>query len=309
MAINKVMKKVLKAFSFNKVEVESFRNVTKLKAIDPMKSFYRTIEYPVLNDAYEIPLRIFLPHEEALEDGNEAPVMFFIHGGGWATGTLDSYERICARLAIATEHLVVAIEYRLAPEFKFPIGLEDCYCAAKDLFEGKIIPWANEDNITLIGDSAGGNLCASLSLLARDRGEFLPRRQILLYPAVNNDYSEKSLFPSVRENGSDYVLTSGKMRDYVNLYLKDENDRKSQYFAPILEKDLSNQPDTLVITAEFDPLRDEGKAYGHRLEKAGSRVEVHMIENAIHGFFELGIKHYHVEESFELINQFLEGAY
>ena len=309
MAINKVMKKVLKAFSFNKVEIESFRNVAKLKAIDPMKSFYRTIEYPVLNDAHEVPLRIFLPHEEALEDGNEAPVMFFIHGGGWATGTLDSYERICARLAIATEHLVVAIEYRLAPEFKFPIGLEDCYCAAKDLFEGKIIPWANEDNITLIGDSAGGNLCASLSLLARDRKEFLPRRQILLYPAVNNDYSEKSLFPSVRENGSDYVLTSGKMRDYVNLYLKDENDRKSPYFAPILAKDLSNQPDTLVITAEFDPLRDEGKAYGYRLEKAGSRVEVHMIENAIHGFFELGIKHYHVEESFELINEFLEGAY
>lgn len=309
MAINKVMRKVLKAFSFDKVEVESFRNVAKLKAIDPMKSFYRTIEYPVLNDAYEIPLRIFLPHEEALEDGHEPPIMFFIHGGGWATGTLDSYERICARLALATEHLVVAIEYRLAPEYKFPIGLEDCYCAAKDLYDGKIIPWAKEENITLIGDSAGGNLCAALSLLARDRKEFLPRRQILFYPAVNNDYSENSLFPSVRENGSDYILTSGKMRDYVDLYAKDDNDRKSPYFAPILAKDLSNQPDTLIVTAEFDPLRDEGTAYGHRLEKAGNRVEVHMIENALHGFFELGLKHYHVEESFELIKKFLEGAF
>lgn len=309
MAINKVMRRVLKAFSFDKVEVEAFRNMTKLKALDPLRIFYKTVDYQVFNEAHEVPLRIFLPHEDAMEEQKKPPVMFFIHGGGWAVGTLDSYERICSRLAADTGHLVVSVEYRLAPEYKFPIGLEDCYCAAKALFEGKIVPWADETNITLIGDSAGGNLTAALSLLARDRKEFMPQKQILIYPVVNSDYSDNSLFPSVRENGSDYILTSGKLRDYIDLYAKDENDKKNPYFAPILSKDLSGQPDTLILTAEFDPLRDEGEAYGYRLKKAGNKAKVCMIKNALHGYFELGLKHYHVEESFELIKQFLEGDF
>lgn len=185
-----------------------------------------------------------------------------------------------------------------------PDGLMDCYAVARALYTH---PDTMPEDITLIGDSAGGNLAAALSIMARDRGEFMPKRQILIYPAVNNDYSEKSLFSSVRENGQDYLLTAGKLKDYINLYAGSEEDKLNPYFAPILEKDLSGQPDTLILTSEFDPLRDEGEAYGRRLAEAGNRVEVHRIKDALHGYFALGIRSLHVQESFEYINHFLEG--
>lgn len=118
------------------------------------------------------------------------------------------------------------------------------------------------DQITLIGDSAGGNLAAVVSLMARDRGEFLPRQQILLYPATNNDHTENSPFDSVRTNGKGYLLTSKRMVDYMALYRSSDEDLQNPYYAPILCSDLSDQPRTLIITAEFDPLRDEGEAYG-----------------------------------------------
>lgn len=133
----------------------------------------------------------------------------------------------------------------------------------------------------------------------------MPRQQILIYPAVNNDYTETSRFPSVHENGKDFLLTAGKMQDYIDLYARDESDKQSPYFAPILQKDLTGQPRTLIITAEFDPLRDEGEAYGKALEEAGNEVEVHRIKDALHGFFALGIKYFHVQESFEIMNHFL----
>lgn len=220
------------------------------------------------------------------------------------TESIDNYERICARMAVATNHIVVSVGYRLAPEYKFPVGLEDCYAVAKELYTGKIAG-IDPEQITVIGDSAGGNLAAALSLLARDRGEFLPKRQVLIYPALYGDYSDASPYPSVRENGSDYLLTAGKMRDYIELYASSEKDKKNPYFAPLLAEDYKNQPKTLILTAEFDPLRDEGEDYGRKLSEAGNEVEIHRISDALHGYFALGIKYYHVKESFELINEFL----
>lgn len=304
MAINKSMRRVLKALSFDGIEVEASRHLANLKAIDPMKIFYKTIDYKIYNGDHQIPVRIFLPGEKMEDD---LPALLFFHGGGWVTESIDNYERICARLASATNHIVVSVEYRLAPEYPFPTGFYDCYMAAKAMFTNRFILNTDPDKITLIGDSAGGNLAAAVSLMARDQGEFLPKRQILIYPAVNNDYSEKSLFSSVRENGQDYLLTAGKLKDYINLYAGSEEDKLNPYFAPILEKDLSGQPDTLILTSEFDPLRDEGEAYGRRLAEAGNRVEVHRIKDALHGYFALGIRSLHVQESFEYINHFLEG--
>lgn len=301
MAINKSMRKVLKALSFDGIEVEASRHLANLKAIDPMKIFHRTIDGKIYNAGYEVPVRVYLPREKET-DG--LPVMLFFHGGGWVTESIDNYERICARMAVATNHIVVSVGYRLAPEYKFPVGLEDCYAVAKELYTGKIAG-IDPEQITVIGDSAGGNLAAALSLLARDRGEFLPKRQILIYPALYGDYSDASPYPSVRENGSDYLLTSGKMRDYIELYAFSEKDKKNPYFAPLLAEDYKNQPKTLILTAEFDPLRDEGEDYGRKLSEAGNEVEIHRISDALHGYFALGIKYYHVKESFELINEFL----
>ena len=310
MAINHTARKILKALSFDGIEVEASRHLADLKRLDPMKIFYKTIDYKIYNEDFEVPTRIFFPNEKAFKGmgPDQRRVMLFIHGGGWVTESVDNYERICARLANATEHVVVSVDYRLAPENKFPVGLEDCYAVARAIFTNRFILNVEPEDITLIGDSAGGNLAAALSLMARDRGEFMPRRQILIYPAVNSDYTEESPFPSVRENGTDYLLTAGKMRDYIELYAGSEEDKLNPYFAPILAKDVSGQPDTLVITGEFDPLRDEGEAYALRLKQAGNRVEIRRIQDALHGYFALGIKNFHVQESFDFINRFLKNT-
>ena len=284
--INQAAKRILKALSFDGVEVDAFRHMADLKRLDPMKIFYKKIDEKIYNGSHAVPVRIFFPNE---------------------TESIDNYERICARLADATGQYVAAVEYRLAPEDKFPSGLEDCYVVAKALYTGKFVLNVKPENITLIGDSAGGNLCAALSLMARDRGEFMPKRQILIYPATYNDYTEKSPFPSVKENGTDYLLTAGKMQDYIDLYAKNEEDKQNPYFAPYLAKDVSHQPDTLILTSEFDPLRDEGEAYGKRLKEAGNHVQIHRIKGALHGYFALGIKHLYVQESFTYINAFLKG--
>ena len=303
MAINKSMRRVLKALSFDGIEVEASRHLANLKAIDPMKIFYKTIDYKIYNGDHQIPVRIFLPGEKMEDD---LPALLFFHGGGWVTESIDNYERICARLASATNHIVVSVEYRLAPEYPFPTGFYDCYMAAKAMFTNRFILNTDPDKITLIGDSAGGNLAAAVSLMARDQGEFLPKRQILIYPATYNDYTENSPFVSVKENGSDYLLTAGKMQDYIDLYARNEEDKKNPYFAPYIAEDLTNQPDTLILTCEFDPLRDEGEAYGERLKEAGNHVEIHRIKDALHGYFALGIKQLHVQESFTYINEFLK---
>ncbi|RRK32797.1 alpha/beta hydrolase [Schaedlerella arabinosiphila] len=307
--INNAAKKILKALSFDGIEVEASRHLADLKKLDPMKIFYRTIDQKIYNGSHQVPVRIFFPNERAYEKNQSDPekILLFLHSGGWVTESIDNYERICARMANATNHFVVSVEYRLAPEHKFPAGLEDCYAAAKAIFSRQFLLNVEPEDITLIGDSAGGNLAAALSLMARDRGEFLPRRQILVYPATYNDYSEHSPFPSVRENGTDYLLTAGKMRDYLDLYAGSEEDRQNPYLAPYLAEDLHDQPDTLILTAEYDPLRDEGEAYGKRLSEAGNHVQVKRIEGALHGFFALGIKHLHVRESFRYINEFLGG--
>lgn len=312
MPINHAARLILKALSFDGIEVEAARHLADLKRLDPMKIFYKTADVNVYNGEYKVPIRLFFPDEETKsayeKDKLEFPkLLLLFHGGGWVTDCVDNYERICARLAISTGNIVAAVEYRLAPEHKYPAGLYDCYAAAETIYKRHRELGMNPDDITLIGDSAGGNLAAAVSLLARDRGVFLPKRQILIYPAVYNDYSEQSPFLSVKENGSDYLLTAGKMQDYISLYAGSEEDKQSPYFAPYLAEDLQNQPDTLILTAEYDPLRDEGEAYGRRLMEAGNRVEMHRIKDALHGYFSLGIRHFYVQESLDYINMFLGG--
>mgnify|MGYP002619315974 FL=1 len=138
MAINQAAKRILKALSFDGVEVEAFRHMADLKRLDPMKIFYKKIDEKIYNGSHEVPVRIFFPNEKSFQesedkrhDSKDKKLLLFIHGGGWVTESIDNYERICARLASATEHIVVSVEYRLAPEHPFPTGFMDCYAAAK----------------------------------------------------------------------------------------------------------------------------------------------------------------------------------
>ena len=176
MPINKAARRILKALSFDGIEVEASRHLADLKRLDPMRIFYRKIDYKIFNynDNYEVPTRIFFPDEKAFQAAvpGDHRVLLFIHGGGWVTESVDNYERVCARMANATNHIVVSVDYRLAPEHPFPIGLEDCYAVAKAIFTNQFILNTDPKKITLIGDSAGGNLAAALSLMARDRGDF-----------------------------------------------------------------------------------------------------------------------------------------
>ena len=302
MAMNKRSRSILKALSVDGIEVKASRTLANLKSISPTKVFHKTFDAKVFNDGYEIPIRAFFPRNKEID---EKHMLLFFHGGGWATESIDTYARACNLLAYETDCAVVAVDYRLAPENKYPIPLEDCYAVAKALFTGVLLPELDPDVITIIGDSAGGNMAAAVSLMARDRGEFMPKNQILIYPATCLEY-ENPPFRSLYENGSDYILTLGKMRDYVNLYLNDEEERKEKYVSPLRETDFSNQPRTMIITAEFDPLRDEGEAYGKRLLNAGNEVEMYRLTDAIHGFFSLGVRSQHMLDSIELIKKFLK---
>lgn len=306
----KTMRAILHALSYGNIELEASRRLADLKKIDPTRIFYKTLDAGVYNGSYNVPIRLYFPTEEAMKQGvereNQLPVLLFFHGGGWVTESIDNYDRVCARMSQATGQVVASVQYRLAPEHRFPTGLLDCYAAARALYTNRFLLNTDPDKITVMGDSAGGNLAASVCLMAKQKGEFMPKKQILIYPALYNCYTEKSPYPSVKENGEGYLLTAEKMEDYLNLYQRSEEDRMNPYFAPLLADDLSDMPRTLILTAEFDPLRDEGEDYGQRLLEAGNFVEVHRIPGALHGFFALGIKFFHVQESFEYMNVFLK---
>ena len=310
--ISKTMQTILHALSYGNIEVEASRRLADIKRLDAMRIFVKKLDTKVYNGTYEVPVRLYFPSEEAMSgepvEGEKYPVLLFFHGGGWVTESVENYDRVCSRMAQSTGHIVMSVEYRLAPEYRFPVPLEDCYAAAKALYTGHLVLPADPDWITIIGDSAGGNLAAAVCLKARDTGDFAPKKQILIYPAVSNCYTKKSPYKSVQENGQDYLLTAVKMEDYLKLYESSTEDRQNPYFAPILAKDLSHMPETLILTAEFDPLRDEGEEYGKRLKKANNYVEIHRIPDALHGYFALGIRFLHVQESFEIMNCFLNKS-
>ncbi len=301
MAINRVVRAALKALSFNEYDIkenlQSHRKFVNLTRRHILKPLFKTWNYKIGSGNYKIPVRIFSPHVNA-----DYPLLLFFHGGGWVTGNIDTYNKVCTNMARLTDCKVVSVDYRLAPENPFPIGLEDCYEAAKSFITNDVI---NNKEVILIGDSAGGNLAAALSLLAKERKEFTVNKQILIYPSTYNDHTDKSTFKSVVENGTEYLLTSKRIRDYMELYKSKEEDAYSPYFAPLLANDLSMQPKTLVITAEYDPLRDEGEEYGKRLREAGNYVEIYRIRDALHGFFALPSRFPQVKLTYDIINRFI----
>lgn len=301
MAINKVVRAALKAISYSDIDIKKnlmlHRNFVILTRRHYLKPLFKTWDCSVASSKHNIPIRIYSPGD----DGNY-PVLLFFHGGGWVAGNIDSYSKVCTNMAKMTRHKVVSVDYRLAPENPFPLGLEDCYEVAKAFINNKVI---NDKEVTIIGDSAGGNLAAAVSQLARDRKEFKVNKQILIYPAVYNDHSVASPFQSVHDNGTDYLLTSKRICDYMDLYMGKEEDKYNQYFAPLLAEDLTEQPDTLIITAEYCPLRDEGEYYGKKLRAAGNHVDIFRVKDGLHGFFTLPPSFPQVKLCYEIITSFL----
>ena len=239
--------------------------------------------------------------------GLRGTILFF-HGGGWANGSVDLYIDACSTLAVKLERRVVSVDYRRSPEHRFPQAPEDCYETARQLFAGELLADVDVDNIVLFGDSAGGNLAAVVSLMARDRGEYMPRSQMLLYPVTYNDHDPRtSWFDSVRENGEDYLLTARDVQGYMELYCSSPEDLANPYLAPLLAPDVSNQPRTLVITAEYCPLRDEGEAFAARIDLESGEAACYRVLDAVHGYLLYPSVLNVVKDTYRIMKHFLDG--
>ncbi|HXW85444.1 MAG TPA: alpha/beta hydrolase [Candidatus Binataceae bacterium] len=223
----------------------------------------------------EIPVRIYRP-----DVPGTLPVLVYYHGGGWVIGDLESHDGTCRALSNRGRCVTVAVDYRLAPEHKFPAAVDDAYAAT--LWVAKHASELNVDprRLAVGGDSAGGNLAAVVSILARDRKEPAITFQLLIYPATDaalDTYSHKTF--------TDYLLTDKSVRYFYGHYLRSEADKKDPRMSPALTTNLKGLPPALIITAEFDPLRDEGEAYAKKLTEAGNAAKFARYEGMIHGFF------------------------
>jgi acetyl esterase len=222
----------------------------------------------------EIAARVFTP----AGDG-PWPLLMFFHGGGWVIGDLDSHDETCRQLCAGVNAVVVAVDYRLAPETKFPGPLEDCYAATCWAVEQAVELGADAARLCVAGDSAGGNLAAAVCLLARERQGPDISHQLLIYPVTDHSCDT----PSYRDNGEGYFLTADMMHWFWGHYLADPDQAKDPLASPLLA-DLTALPSATVITAEYDPLRDEGIAYAEALAGCGVPVEQRLFAGMIHGF-------------------------
>ncbi len=234
----------------------------------------RTIDGP----GGPIPLRVYRPSDRA-----GAPVLVWFHGGGWVVGDLDTHDQLCRQLCDAAEVLVVSVDYRLAPETKFPGAVDDCVAAYAWVTEHAAEVGGDAARVAIGGDSAGGNLAAVVALVARESGLPMPRVQVLVYPVT--DYEFES--PSMVENAQGYFLERDGMRWFFGHYVRTEADFDDWRFSPMRASSLAGLPRAVVVTTEYDPLRDQGERYGERLRDAGVPTDVVRAEGLIHGFFGL----------------------
>jgi acetyl esterase len=211
------------------------------------------------------------------------PAVVYFHGGGWVQGDLETHHGLCARLAEHAGVLVVAVDYRLAPENKFPAAVDDCLAAYRWVRDKGRDVGADTARVAVAGDSAGGNLSAVVSQLAALGGAAVPTCQVLIYPAV--DFSLDT--DSHREMVEGHVIPRERVLWYMDQYLRSEADKNDLRASPLRAPSLEGQPPTMIVTAGFDPLRDEGRAYGDRLREAGVDVVYREYPGQIHAFVSL----------------------
>jgi acetyl esterase len=240
----------------------------------------RVEDFRIPHPEHPIPIRIFTP----TGDG-PFPSLVYFHGGGWVVCDLDTHDAVCRAIARRAGAVVVAVDYRLSPEYKFPAAVEDCYTATEWVAANAASLAVDPRRIAVGGDSAGGNLSAVMCLKSRDEGGPALALQVLVYPVTNLASFDT---PSYREFAEGYYLTRAEMEWFRGHYLARTEDAQSPYASPLLAPDLRGLPPALVITAECDTLRDEGEAYAKRLAEAGVEVACTRYGGMIHPFFSLG---------------------
>jgi acetyl esterase len=225
----------------------------------------------------DITLRLYKPERKP-----PLPILLFFHGGGWVFGNLKNYESFCTQIVNLSSIAVVSVDYNLAPEHKFPEPVEDCYSALIWILKNGSKYGLDPSRLIICGDSAGANISAAITLMARDRGNSSIGYQVLIYPVVDLssfDYESFKLF------GTGNLLDTEDMPLAIERYLNNKDERFDPYVSPILAKDFSNLPPAYIITAGYDVLRDEGHEYALELAKAGVPVAIRCYKEFMHGFF------------------------
>ena len=249
-----------------------------------------------------LPIRIYTP----VDSSSPLPIIVYYHGGGWVLGDLDSHDNLCRSLAAKTGALVVAVDYRLAPENIFPAALDDANDALRWVREHASALNGDPARIAVAGDSSGGNLAAAVSLLVRDQKRPNLAAQVLLYPAVDLSNLDR---PSALQFADGYMLTRERMAWFIQQYVPDASLRRDPRVSPLLASNHGGLPPTLIITAEFDPLRDEGEAYARILDKAGVDTRVRRFDGVLHGFASMDRWLPEADQATDLIASFLKQQF
>ncbi len=261
---------------------EGYRRGTAILGADPVE-VGATEDKVADGPAGKIPLRIYRPKGAAA--GRMLPALVYFHGGGWTIGDFDTHDSVCRALANESGAVVVAVDYRLAPEHRFPAAVEDAFAATKWIAANAARLGIDAARLAVGGDSAGGNLAAVVSLLARDAGGPALKLQLLIYPAVDFTMSADSF----RRNGDVLPLTTAAVDWFRAQYLGPEVETSGRdWRASPIFTDLAKVPPAYVLTAGYDVLCDEGKAYADKLQAAGVPVERAHFPGMIHGFITMG---------------------
>jgi len=229
--------------------------------------------------AGHLPLRLYRPN-----DVSNPGLCVFFHGGGFVMGDLETHDQMCRDIARAAQCAILSVQYRLAPEDLYPASIEDALAATRWAAANTRALGCAEGGVVIMGDSSGGNLSAATALSLRNQKEDLLIGQVLIYPVVDH-YSGN--WPSYRENAEGYYLTEKDMVNFWDNYLSDPAQAQDELASPVRTKDLSGLPPTMILTAEFDPLRDEAEAYGERLKESGGAVTCTRYDSVVHGFLRL----------------------